>query len=746
MTYDISKQPDIRSELIRQLRQAIGNGDLIGARQLAAKAESAMADRHDILAGQFRCLEAQLFSRSGDYHQALASSRLAASLLAPHGESSELGQAFLLSGKMLVAMGNYRESETAFRDAESLFRRCDDMAGRLDASNLLARIYFIRAEYKNAIRYLLEAIKLADQLGDRRKLAYLWGNLGRVYTMLGNFKKAAESLQLNLEISGDLGDNAEKAKALMSLGYLAMQDECLEKAEKYFDAAYPILIKANMQREQIILRTYYGELKSHSGDFTAARKMFNTAIEEARNLSPQSSLLVGPLRHLAEVELAENQLAAARRLASQAMTLAESTGENLEKGAALRILGQVAHAEEKENFQEFFTRALDIFDEIDSRFERAQTLVAMAIASNNSRRRALGYLFRAADLYHHLGADKKHQKIQSLINKFELKEKQETETDNINDTALPAIITANPQMKNILRDISLTAKSDLPVLICGETGTGKDLLARYYHIASGRPGQFVAVNCAAFPDTLLESELFGYRRGAFTGAVSDKEGLLQRAQGGTFFLDEIGEMSLTSQAKLLTVIETCRTRRLGDTEEKSLDLRILAATNCNLAEMVANGSFRRDLYYRLTGISFTLPPLAKRLEDIPLLLYHFLKKEGVIGSGDQVDPGLISEFSSRKWSGNVRQLESEVKKLVLFSTIAREDSLGDLAGVLVQNDSDRQIVSLFNQVEQFERALILRALRESKWNKSQAARSLAIHESTLRAKMKRYDLRPQVAS
>jgi transcriptional regulator with PAS, ATPase and Fis domain len=284
------------------------------------------------------------------------------------------------------------------------------------------------------------------------------------------------------------------------------------------------------------------------------------------------------------------------------------------------------------------------------------------------------------------------------------------------------------------------ARSEIPVLLVGETGTGKDLLARHYHLHTGRPGEFVAVNCAAFPDTLIESELFGYRKGAFTGASSDKEGLLQRANGGTFFLDEVGELSLASQAKLLTVIETCRTRRLGDTTEHTLDVRFIAATNCDLEAMVEEGTFRRDLYYRLSGIMFRIPPLTERPEDIPLLIHHFLKKEGVLGDTDQVDATLIAEFSSRSWPGNVRQLESEIRKLTLFSTMAREDSLGDLAGVLVQNDDDSQTVSLFNQVEQFERALIVKALRQANWNKSQAARSLSIHESTLRAKMKRYDI------
>lgn len=734
-------QPDIRIELLRQLSQAVQSGDIADGLRLAAKAQPAMADRQDSLSGIFRRLEGELFYASGDSQKALASARMAAMILAPSGETEDLARAYHLAGKALVNLGNYREAETAFHDAESLFRRCDSISGRLDAVNQLARVYFIRAEYKNALKFLLEAVKLADQTNDRCRLAYLWGNLGRVYTFLGDFKKATETLQLNIDMSGELGDDKEMARALLSLGYVEMQAEQYEKAEKTFDQSYSLLVRERMTREIIIYRTYIGELKYRCGDLTASRRVLNDAIESARSLSPESSLLAAPLRHLAELELRCANLNAAARLAHNACILTEKIGEAVEKGAALRILAQVAEAEKAtDKAAELFGQALEIFEEADARFERAETLVILAQGTVGNRRR-LAYLFRAADLYQKLGCAAKQEKIQHLIN----------ETGALTDNAVacrsaaadesPTIVTTNRRMKKIIADIAHVAQSsNMPVLLIGETGSGKDLLARHYHAASGRTGRFVAVNCAAFPDTLLEAELFGYRKGAFTGAGADKEGLLHRANGGTFFLDEIGELSLASQAKLLTVLESCRTRRLGDTADEALDIRFVAATNCDLTAMVAQGTFRMDLFFRLSGISFTILPLAERPEDIPLLVRYFLQKEGFLAEDDQGDPAVIAEFASRSWPGNVRQLESEVKKLVLFSTMAREDSLGDLAGVLVQNDHDSRTTSLFNQVEQFERALIIRALRQADGNKSEAARFLAIHESTLRAKMKRYEL------
>lgn len=751
MENNMLKQSNIRSELVRQMATSIQRGDIAGGLRLAEKAGSLMTERTDALAGEFRCLEARMHYLSNDYRHALTSARLATAILSPLGETEELAEAFLITGKSLVALGNYREAETAYTDAESLYRRCDNTTGRIDAINQLARVYFIRAEYKSALKNLLEAARLTELNGDRKSLAFLWGNIGRVYTFMGEFTKAQDALAFNIELSDELGDIKEKARAQMSLGYIEMQSNLFEKAQQHLDEAYLTVIREKMTRSVVIGQTYLGELQLRCREYHTARKYLNEAIDGARKLAPESSLMLAPVRLLAELELAEKQYGEARHLANSALALAEKIEEPLEKGATLRTLAQLALAETTEiesncsESRRLFQQAMELFFETDARYEQAETLVLMSNCALGSERRQLANLFRAADLYRRLGIRSKYEKTQARINRTDTGTTMQKPSREEQGDA-PKIVTSNKRMKKILEQLAHAAHSELPVLLTGETGTGKDLLAKYYHAQTDRPGDFVAVNCAAFPDTLLEAELFGYRKGAFTGAGADKDGLLHRANGGTFFLDEIGEMSLVSQAKLLTVIETCRTRRLGDTNEESLDIRFIAATNCNLADMVAKGTFRRDLYFRLTGITFAIPPLSQRPEDIPLLLQHFLTKEGVAGADKRLDPELISEFTSRSWPGNVRQLESEVKKLVLFKTIANEDSLGDLAGVIVQNESSADTLSLVNQVEQFEKALIIKALRRANGNKSQAARSLAIHESTLRAKMKRYDLTISSAS
>jgi transcriptional regulator with GAF, ATPase, and Fis domain len=318
------------------------------------------------------------------------------------------------------------------------------------------------------------------------------------------------------------------------------------------------------------------------------------------------------------------------------------------------------------------------------------------------------------------------------------------------------LIGHSPAMQRIYEMIELIKDADLPVLITGESGTGKELVARSIHEASRRAGQrFVAINCAAIPETLMERELFGAERGAFTGAYQTTPGLLEAADGGTLFLDEIGEMPLTLQAKLLRAIETGEVRRLGATQSVRVDVRVLAATNRKLELYVQEGRFREDLYYRLNVFRIDLPPLRERKEDIPLLVDYFLRQvmEALHLPEVYVDPQVIQIFMSYTWPGNVRQLENEVRRMatlghgrltvdlispdVLRGTEQgpwiRPAAVGDLAAAF--RDSDLNL-------ERLEAWAIREALRRAQGNKARAARLLGISRRTLYDKMARYGIVP----
>ncbi len=331
------------------------------------------------------------------------------------------------------------------------------------------------------------------------------------------------------------------------------------------------------------------------------------------------------------------------------------------------------------------------------------------------------------------------------------------------------IVGSSPRMQEIYKVIGQVAPSDVTVLLRGESGTGKELMARAIYQHSLRANQlFLPVNCAAIPDTLLESELFGHEKGAFTGAISRRIGKLEQCHGGTIFLDEIGDMSLSTQAKLLRFLQEKTFERLGGRDTIKVDIRLIVATHKDLEEAMARGEFREDLYYRLNVVSIKIPPLRERKEDLPDLVNYFLKKfnrelkKKIVG----ITPAAMEKIISYGWPGNVRQLENVLKRAMLFcqGEWVLEDHL------LLEGEERREVLeirekksfealldSLFEELTQspttregldpisaIEKGMIIRALKKTNGNQVQAASLLGINRGTLRGKMDRYHIKKEV--
>ena len=333
------------------------------------------------------------------------------------------------------------------------------------------------------------------------------------------------------------------------------------------------------------------------------------------------------------------------------------------------------------------------------------------------------------------------QELETLIEKANERRKLAKENRQLKaviarERAPASMIGTSPAMQEVFRLIERAGPSDKAILIQGESGTGKELVARALHQASRRADKpIVVINCAALPESLLESELFGHEKGSFTGAINAKQGLFEVADGGTLFIDEIGEMPGSLQAKMLRVLEDGSMRRIGSIKERRVDVRILAATNRSMSREVADGRFREDLYYRINVMSLELPPLRKRLSDVPLLVRQFL------GTGWEIEPEAKLALEQYSWPGNVRQL---------INAIERGKILGD-DGIIRRNDLPREVTQpgsapatsgelLSDDLAALQRSKVVSVLRRVHGNKSHAAKMLGIERRKLYRLVDKYQI------
>ncbi len=382
----------------------------------------------------------------------------------------------------------------------------------------------------------------------------------------------------------------------------------------------------------------------------------------------------------------------------------------------------------------------------DSRFGRAKSVVDLRLSSVmcvplTYRRDLLGVLYLANDSVTDLFTERDLAMLQiyaaqaSLVVYHALQLNQ-LRLDNRNlrsqlqQASQGEMIGTCPPMKAVFRVLRRVAPTELSVLILGETGTGKELVAKEIHKLSSRGERaFVAINCGAIPENLLESELFGHKKGSFTGAVADKIGKVEAATGGTLFLDEIGEMPMNLQVKLLRVLQERTIERVGDLDPRPVDIRVVAATNKDLEQLIADGRFREDLYYRLNEMAVSLPPLRERGEDVAVLAQYFLNlyREQYGAKPRGFTNQALLAMKNYFWPGNVRELENRVKKAVIMSdrALLNPDDLGLEAG-------QKRAIQLLSEAEEaFKLEYVKKALDLNNWNKAQTARDLGVDARTV---------------
>jgi DNA-binding NtrC family response regulator/tetratricopeptide (TPR) repeat protein len=723
----------------------------------------------------------------GRYKDALGKASLAFDLLKDTSENSRVAQIQDILGRIHWGLGDLRNAELHVRDAATTYRRIRDYAAIVQCGNILARILFTKADFNKAVEYLKEAKDLARSIQDQWMEAKIQGNLGRIDTLLGNWKKAEEELRISLKANEERGNAIGQCRDLLSLGYLFTLKRQFQEAEDFLSSALRLARENDYLRETVIYHEYMGGLRFDQGRYDQAEDHYSQLIDLWEKDAPDGDMISQTYRLLAEVNVAQKRLDQALLYCRKSLQVARSLGERIEHAATFRVLGQIYSGRgEKQKCRQCLQKALSLLQEIGARYELARTFLEAGRADSFDYYKRLAFLsnaeslFRQLDSRYHLGMvnlaitqllkdESDYGKAQIFLaeaeglfkqagGKKELRQVQDLKyaidealfqsrkiAKSNGRVTFDGVITQNAEMREVIERLKQIKDYDISILVEGETGTGKDLIAKAVHYSSTRKDRrFVAINCAALPESLLENELFGHKRGAYTGADKDQPGLFEEAEGGTLYLDQVEEIPHSTQVKLLRALEEKEITRLGDTKPRKIDVRIICSSIEDLKEAVKKGRFRQDLYFRLNTFYVRLPALMQRKEDIPVLARHFLKDYGL-------DQKKVREFEKNgnarrlvdyHWPGNVRELENELKRMVVLAQAGGKDPGGFLSDRLGSVESDRRLShedgDLFHQVAEFEKHKIVEALRQSNWVKLRAARVLGIPEATIRNKIRKH--------
>ncbi len=801
MKAELNKSIPNLSALLDRLKQLVSEGKLQEARAEIRDWES--SGQNDLCLEEHGCLlylASSVFHNLGDYPKALEFGLKAQEIFQDLKDQIQIAHTHALLSDIYKSLGDIRNAEIEAWDALSLYRQINFEKGVISSYNKLAGICHFKSEYSKAIEFLNEAIAICKRINDRKTLARLLGNTGEVYRLLGKWDEAEEYLVLNIKANQENGDEINLARGELSLGYIYYLKRNFEKAEELYHQAKVWIDKQNSLRDLAIYYEFAGELAVAYNQYEKAHSFYSQALEIGNHIAPEGDICSQTYRLLAELFLKQKKFTEAFLTAQKASEISTLIDEKFEQAATYRVLGEIFFyyqdhkipkhfqpedlqlPQERMNSEDCFYKAIEGFQKIGSRFELAKTYLSFGQHSELSYFERLKPLVKAEDIFKDVKAAYylaktnlaicqlliEHKDPEKALVFLEEAEKASSlfsidEQETVNELnarlqnlagripplterfSFPNIVTRNQKFQEILNLASQFKESDISIFLEGETGVGKDLLASTIHYSSKRKDKkLIVVNCAAIPETLLESQLFGYKKGAFTGADKDKPGLFEFADGGTFYLDEIADAPLSIQAKLLRVLESKEVVRLGDLEPRKIDVRFIASTNRDIASALQKGTFRHDLYYRLAVLNLNLPPLRERKEDIPLLVEFFFRQHRVDPAGfdKRQKEKLFEVLMLYDWPGNIRELENEIKKAIVLAGVKDENILKLIGERFDTYQGENGFKgSLPFKVAEYEKNLIIEALKQAGWVKSKAARLLGVPESTLRHKIEGYAIK-----
>jgi DNA-binding NtrC family response regulator/Flp pilus assembly protein TadD len=638
-----------------------------------------------------------------------------------------LAQSLKVEGVALFRLGRYAEAEPLMQQAASLFRVLGDTLNISHCCTNLGIILNARGEIRAAREALRESLSILETLGAaEQRVALARENLAMVELHLGNEPIARHLLESALDVFESLQLRSETLTAWNGLGHCARQRGDHEEAI----ACHQRVIESstNLPRQRGLALEFLGQVYFDREQWKQAESCYRQAHDIAAGIAPDGDLMVEACWRLAELLSATGRLAEAADYVLRAEQLCTTHDDRREWGCVQRARGRLLAAQGNIELAETtLTQALTTLEATGRLFEAALTRLLLAEVSEATA----PWLDAARSFFADVaGKDDSHWLRRVSALRTPLQSRARTVTPQPHDDTW-GFVTRDPRLRQVLQDIPTMARSEFPVLIQGESGTGKELLARALHEAAGRTGPFIAVNCAAIPESLFESEIFGHARGAFSGAQGSKPGLFEQAHGGTLMLDEIGDMPLEMQAKLLRVLDDGRVRRVGEVQEKRVDCKVIAASNRPLHAEGIDGVFRRDLFHRLSVHQILIPPLRERPGDIEPLACMLLKQHGLEDKLDLTSE-LLDRLRDAPWPGNVRELRNKLVRFALHPESLQEDELATVPASGARTLRDHR--------SDHERRIILDTLQQTDWHVASAADLLDMHVTTLRRKMRRLEV------
>jgi DNA-binding NtrC family response regulator/tetratricopeptide (TPR) repeat protein len=669
----------------------------------------------------------------------------------------------IVLGIVAYRTGNYEEAQKHHEAAQYLFRwEAKDSEGLAEALNGLGLCSKQRCDLTKAAEYFTSAHELCVEVGSYRTAAIALQNIGIVEFKLGNWTDAESRFKEALAANQRIGRRIGVVRSTIGYANVLRAQGRWQDAEPLYVEARNLAEAGGFQREKVLATEFLGELCFDQGKVKEALLLYDQGLSAAEAFAPEGDLITELCRRRAEAYLAIGDIEQAQRELNRALKMAQKISDVYELGALYRVEGiMYARLGSHEKAVDRLRTAMGHFETVNEKPELTKAMLALGIVlrdgeSEGEKQTAGRLLLKAQINCEDMGSQSLYDRLSETLGLLGVGSTMLADSgahygvkaDDLISELPFKIIAEDPTMHEVVRRAAQLSMNGARVLIQGETGVGKNLLADIFRHACQEAGKpFVELDCATLPSELVESELFGHVRGAFSGAVKDKAGILEQADGGTVFLNEIGELSPRLQTKLLTVLDDGVYRRVGDCSARRLRVRVIAATNRDIAAEVEKGTFRRDLYYRLSQVLLWVPPLRQRPNDVQALAEHFLAEFGKREEKSlRNSQSLLKALKSYSWPGNVRELQNLMETLVLSvpdGAVLESSRLLRYPGIKPdESDLSSSAGNLNDRVEAFKRREVTRVLEDCAGNRTQAADVLGVSRAGLLKMLKRFNVDP----